>query len=321
MPKVSIIVPVYKAEKYIRRCLDSIQAQTMTDWECILVDDGSPDRSGDICDEYAAKDSRFRVFHKKNGGVASAKQYGLDNSRGEYVVFVDSDDWIEQQMLRTMYHNAKESNADLVFSDYFIDINSQHIYKDEGADNVFHTTILKCILNYSIHGGVCTKLIRKKIFEEYNISFPNINMTEDTYVMTKMLLNDIKICYINKAFYHYVKDANPNSLTKIIKEYKERLEIFYNLLHNQYYKYWLVYLGYRWNWLSFDILANNLLDEKDYKKYFHGLKDVESSVLYRNMNIRSKINVQIVLLALRHYHIGRFLAFISKKITKLSKGL
>ena len=83
MPKISIIVPVYKAEKYLNRCVDSILAQTFTDWELLLIDDGSPDRSGEICDEYAKKDSRIRVIHKENGGVSSARQRGLDESIGE----------------------------------------------------------------------------------------------------------------------------------------------------------------------------------------------------------------------------------------------
>ncbi len=95
MPKVSVIVPVYKAEAYLKRCIDSILAQTFTDWELLLVDDGSPDRSGEICDEYAAADSRIRVLHKENGGVSSARNLGLDNMQGEYVTFVDADDWID----------------------------------------------------------------------------------------------------------------------------------------------------------------------------------------------------------------------------------
>ena len=93
-PKVSIIVPVYNTEKYLRPCLDSIQAQTFTDFEAILVDDGSTDSSGIICDEYAAQDSRFVVVHKKNEGVAKARDYGFNKSIGEYVTFVDSDDYI-----------------------------------------------------------------------------------------------------------------------------------------------------------------------------------------------------------------------------------
>ena len=94
MPKISIIVPVYNVEKYLPRCLDSIIGQTFKDWECLVIDDGSTDTSGAICDEYARKDNRVKVFHKKNGGVSSARNIGLDNASGEWIMFVDSDDWL-----------------------------------------------------------------------------------------------------------------------------------------------------------------------------------------------------------------------------------
>ena len=96
-PKISIIIPIYKVEKYIRECLDSILNQTFTDWEALLIDDGSPDNSGVICDEYAAKDNRFKVFHKENGGVSSARNLGLEKATGEWVTFIDADDWIEKE--------------------------------------------------------------------------------------------------------------------------------------------------------------------------------------------------------------------------------
>ena len=113
-PKISIIVPVYNVEKYIRRCLDSIAAQTFTDWECICVDDGTPDASGKICNEYAQKDSRFVVIHKENGGVSSARNAGLNVAKGEYVTFCDSDDWVEKEMLEVLYNTALETDADVV---------------------------------------------------------------------------------------------------------------------------------------------------------------------------------------------------------------
>ena len=120
-PKVSVIVPVYKAEKYLQRCVDSLLAQTFTDFELLLIDDGSPDRSGEICDEYAAADSRVRVFHKVNGGVSSARQCGMDNATGEYTIHADPDDWVEPIMLKELYVKAKEENADMVFCNYYWD--------------------------------------------------------------------------------------------------------------------------------------------------------------------------------------------------------
>ena len=93
-PKISVIIPVYNAESTLRRCVDSFLAQTFTDFECLLINDGSKDRSGEICDEYVARDSRVKVFHKENGGVSSARNVGLDNATGEWIAFVDSDDWV-----------------------------------------------------------------------------------------------------------------------------------------------------------------------------------------------------------------------------------
>lgn len=119
MPKISIIVPVYKAEKYLNRCVDSILAQTFTDFELLLIDDGSPDKSGEICDEYARKDSRVRVIHKENGGVSSARQRGLDESIGEYTIHADPDDWVEPTMLEELYNKANKEDADMVICDFF----------------------------------------------------------------------------------------------------------------------------------------------------------------------------------------------------------
>lgn len=113
-PKVSIIVPVYKAEKYIHRCLDSILAQTLTNFELLLINDGSPDRSGDICDEYAAKDSRIKVIHKKNEGVSKARIDGFNISKGEYIVFVDSDDTIDSRYVEVMLNELLTKDVDMV---------------------------------------------------------------------------------------------------------------------------------------------------------------------------------------------------------------
>ena len=110
---ISVIVPVCNVEKYIRRCLDSIQSQTFTDWECICIDDGSPDNSGKICDEYAEKNTRFVVLHKENGGVSSARNAGLDVAKGEYVTFCDSDDYVESNWLFEQYKDITSGDFDV----------------------------------------------------------------------------------------------------------------------------------------------------------------------------------------------------------------
>lgn len=115
--KVSIIVPVYKAELYIRKCIDSILSQTFTNFELLLIDDGSPDNCGKICDEYAELDTRVHVFHKENGGVSAARNLGLDHAKGDYVCFIDSDDWIDPDMLETLIGWEQKKQTDLLFLD------------------------------------------------------------------------------------------------------------------------------------------------------------------------------------------------------------
>lgn len=113
--KVSIIVPVYKAEPYIRKCIDSILSQTFTNFELLLIDDGSPDNCGKICDEYAELDARVHVFHKENCGVSAARNLGLDHAKGDYVCFIDSDDWIDPDMLETLIGWEQKKQTDLLF--------------------------------------------------------------------------------------------------------------------------------------------------------------------------------------------------------------
>lgn len=125
-PEISIIVPVYNVEEFLCKCIDSILAQTFTDWELLLIDDGSKDSSGNICDEYAAKDERIRVFHKENGGVSTARNLGLDHARGKWVTFVDSDDWVDVNWLQKIIGEvAKYPDTDIIRFGY-------HYYSKEG---------------------------------------------------------------------------------------------------------------------------------------------------------------------------------------------
>lgn len=119
--KISVIMPVYKVEEYVGKAIESIQAQTLKEWEFLIVDDGTPDRSGEICDEYASKDARLHVIHKENGGAPSARNVAIDIAKGEYLYFMDSDDWAEPTMLEDMYKLAKKNNSQLVVAGFFID--------------------------------------------------------------------------------------------------------------------------------------------------------------------------------------------------------
>lgn len=157
MPEVSIVVPVYNVEKYLARCIDSLVKQTLKDIEIILVDDGSKDQSGDICDRYALEDQRIKIVHKSNGGLSSARNAGLDKASGKYVGFVDSDDDVEPDMYEQMLRTAERYDVDFVMSDYIRVLDNNSCY-------------LKTL---DIEGGYYD---RKKIRK---IIFPNLIMGED----------------------------------------------------------------------------------------------------------------------------------------------
>lgn len=212
VPKISVIVPVYKAETYLHRCVDSLLAQTFTDFEILLVDDGSPDRSGEICDEYARKDSRVRVFHKENGGVSSARQCGMDNARGEYTIHADPDDWVDPTMLEELYRKAKEEDADMVICDYFVEERKKTkriIQKPSALD---HNVVLEELFQ-QLHGSCWNKLVRRACYKEFGVKFPlELSCCEDLYVNACLAAEDIRITYLNKAFYHYDQVVNENSI-------------------------------------------------------------------------------------------------------------
>ena len=216
IPKVSVIVPVYKAEAYLHRCVDSLLSQTFHDFEILLIDDGSPDKSGKICDEYAAKDDRVRVFHKENGGVSSARQCGIDNALGEYTIHADPDDWVEPNMLEELYTKAETDNVDMVICDYWEDVNGVRKLIIQENVNYEKQQLLNAFLFQQLHGSCCNKLVKRTCYN--TVSFPKgLNYSEDTYVMMHIINEGIKVSYLNKAFYHYCIDTNPNSIMKSSK--------------------------------------------------------------------------------------------------------
>lgn len=215
MIKVSVTVPVYNAEPYLRQCLDSLIAQTLHEIDFILVDDGSTDGSGTICDEYAARDSRFRVFHQSNGGSASARQTGLNYTQGEYYTVCDADDWVEPTMYEDLYQKVKSDDADIVICDF------QRNYPD---GSVRYVSCKRADFEYKHFlrdtiGGRCVantwnKLFRTSILRKYQISYePGINQGEDALFMLNVLLHPVCITYLPKAFYHYRRELGGNTYT------------------------------------------------------------------------------------------------------------
>jgi glycosyltransferase involved in cell wall biosynthesis len=219
LPTVSIILAAYNAETTIERMLQSIQSQTFSDWELVAVDDGSTDSTGKILEKYSAQDSRIRVIHKSNGGVAMARQTGMDNARGEYTIHADADDWVEPTMLEELFATAIAENADIVICDYYTDIvGKQSKRVVQRPDSLKAQDVLSSLYAKGLFGGLWHKLIKKSVYDRSAIRFtPGVNYCEDLLVLTRILTSENytpKITYHEGSYYHYV--VNNTSLTQCV---------------------------------------------------------------------------------------------------------
>ena len=204
---ISVIVPVYNVEKYLPKCIDSILAQTFTNFELLLINDGSKDSSGTICDEYAAKDSRIRVFHKENGGVSSARNLGLDNAKGEWIAFVDSDDWVDESYLMDLFQAADEKDMLVVqgIRYYSIENTETNICGFENGTYI-NNDILKAFSEKELHrfGGPVSKLYNKTLIKQNQIQFnPEIHFGEDLLFMLIYLQNVNCVRFTKNINYNY----------------------------------------------------------------------------------------------------------------------
>lgn len=206
IPSVSVIVPIYKVEKYIGRCLDSIKAQTFQNYEVIMINDGTPDNSAKIAEEYTV-DPRFRLFHQKNSGVGSVRNRAIGLAQGEYLVFVDSDDSILPDHIENLYKAAYENNADIVCCGYCCcDEEGKHfrtskIMKHNG---IYYAEALygNIIRDISIRRYLWNKLFKKSLFVDYDLYFPNM-LFEDTCMLPKLFYHAKKAAVINSKTYVY----------------------------------------------------------------------------------------------------------------------
>lgn len=207
MCEISIIIPVYNVEEYLSKCIDSVLAQTFSDYEIILVDDGSPDNSPKICDNYAAKDRRIKVIHQKNGGLSAARNAGLAIANGKYILFVDSDDYISPNMLEVMYSNTKQTNADIVVSSVVkVDKNGriiriERIIKEE--NDKYEYLQDKYGTGIGIYDISCGKLYKKYLFD--NIRFPIGKINEDAFVVNRLIHQCKRITKAERAEYFYLQ--------------------------------------------------------------------------------------------------------------------
>lgn len=201
---ISIIVPVYNADKYLNNCIQSILNQTYTELELLLIDDGSTDQSRSICDDYAQKDSRIRVFHKNNGGVCSARNLGLDNAKGDWIGWVDSDDYVDVRMYELLYEAAHNKNADIVYCDYYGQVKSIM-----PPDTINKTDFIRNYLLYVPVNSLWATLAKREIYVKNNIRFnENNNMGEDLLITSKLYYYADKRAYVAKELYYYMTNEN-----------------------------------------------------------------------------------------------------------------
>lgn len=224
MCEISIIVPVYKVEKYLDKCVTSILNQTFTDFELILVDDGSPDNSGKMCDEYAKKDYRVRVIHKANGGLSDARNVALDVACGKYIGFIDSDDYIDQDMYETLYKNLKDSNADLsVIGMYDVYANREPKIVDEELFVLNQKEAIKFALDgRKLAVSANNKLYKRELFEE--IRYPKGKLTEDAFVIMEILLRCATVVISTKQKYYYFHREDSITTTKFSTKYLDIID-------------------------------------------------------------------------------------------------
>ncbi len=232
IPKVSIIVPVYNVEPYIERCVESLRNQTLKDIEIILVDDESPDNCPSMCDEYASRDSRIKVVHKKNGGLGMACNSGMDAATGEFVAFCDSDDWVDAEMYETMYKEAIGNNVDMVFSglkrvgsDGTVLSNLPHptakeVHQQESLPELAMDIIASephVRMDRRLQVSAKTVLYRRELLQSNGLRFVSEREypSEDLIFNVSVLLKANRICIIPYYFYNYF--VNTNSITSTIK--------------------------------------------------------------------------------------------------------
>ena len=213
---ISIIVPIYKVEPYLNKCITSILNQTYSNLEIILVDDGSPDNCGIICDEYARKDTRVKVIHKANGGLSDARNAGLDVMQGNYVGFVDSDDWIEPHMFEVLLSNIKLFNAEIscggVSDDIEIGETIRTVKVSHYGDKDFSESGVEAMRRYFLGSWAAwDKLYKAEIFK--GLRYPVGEINEDEAIVLDVLNQCSLVCYTNRICYHYMKRLGQNSIT------------------------------------------------------------------------------------------------------------
>ena len=223
---ISIIVPVYKVELYLGQCVDSILAQTYREIEVLLIDDGSPDKCGEMCDAYASKDPRVKVFHTENGGLSAARNEGLKHATGDYIAFVDSDDWIDPDMYEVLLKDLLENGSDVSFCGFWND------FPNTTTETAFEKRVLQgneiieSMVAAKINNHVWNKLYRRRIFEE--LEFPVGMLYEDAMILPRILSRCNKVSVVPGSKYHYRQREDSVTKTYTSRQLLDYAEAYFS---------------------------------------------------------------------------------------------
>ena len=272
MSTVSIIVPIYKVEDYIRECIDSILAQTYQYFELILVDDGSPDNCGRICDDYAKGDNRIKVVHKVNGGISSARNAGLEVAKGEWIMHVDGDDWIEPDMIESLIQAAQVTGADLVFGDF----TKYGPYAGYFKFPTWSSDKRESISNYIAYmmTTIWGSIAKRSLYTDYSLKSPEgIGYCEDFHLIVRLCHFAKKVVNVHRSFYHY--RYRPTSIMSNMNGKTEADEQWVYQDTIRFFKEQGVYEDYRkvMSWRVLKAAQELLLDPAGHKRFMELFND------------------------------------------------
>ncbi len=287
-PVISIVVPIYKVEKYLPRCLDSIMEQTFDDFEVLMIDDGSPDNCAVICREYEKKDKRFRLLQKNNGGLADARNYGIKFANGEYIVFIDSDDCIHKDYLKVLYEECVNNNAEISYCRFKYSYFMSHICipmlsfpKKRVLDS--EKALHLIIRDNSLHSYAWNKMYKRSLFTDNEISYPKIYF-EDIATSPILFFNASKVAVSDRYLYYYEKRVGSIMATIDIQKVNDVMLSI--LIIRNYIQYNNAYEKYR---ASLKFLSKKMYLINIYSIFNQHLKCRNFS----NMSFNMKINRQL----------------------------
>lgn len=321
MCEISIIMTIFNAEKYLEKAISSVLGQTFKDFELILVNDGSTDRSGEICTAYAAKDSRIKAIHQKNMGVSSARNAGIENARGKYIGFVDSDDYIENDMYELLHYNLKKEDADIsICGIYDVYEGKKPQAKPEGYYVLTRDEAVKMILEakvISVHP--INKLYKRELFK--NITYPDGKITEDGAVMFLLLENVTKVVADMKPKYYYYHRSNSITTSPYSEKDLDTIEAWVEnekYINTNYPNYSSI-AHTRVCWAYFVVLDKIMASEKEVpksvkKEIIYFLKNNLLFILKNEYFTKARKISMIALMI--HPNVYRYLSLLESRVKK-----